>query len=235
MIHIKSQHKDLNSAKSQKIDCSDCMSNIDHNKHRKAKKLCLLASPVNMKQRTGTFWKDWCTDLKLRPQMCCVVLNVNLRQQKLNFLKITSTPSTWMKNAFLVTRAISNRAKRVNFFCKHKGSTTAQMKTLECTDCQMDIKHSKCSPLFKKEKKKGTLQKEGKNMPTMFLCDLEACIFEGACSIISWPRQRSNKNHKLHNMWVSNFNIYEKSGSCKLCSSEAKTLQVQWLWFKILL
>ena len=55
MIHIKSQHKDLNSAKSQKIDCSDCMSNIDHNKHRKANKLCLLASPVNMKQRTGTF------------------------------------------------------------------------------------------------------------------------------------------------------------------------------------
>ena len=154
MIHIKSQHKDLNSAKSQKIDCSDCMSNIDHNKHRKAKKLCLLASPVNMKQRTGTFWKDWCTDLKLRPQMCCVVLNVNLRQQKLNFLKITSTPSTWMKNAFLVTRAISNRAKRVNFFCKHKGSTTAQMKTLECTDCQMDIKHSKCSPLLKKKRGK---------------------------------------------------------------------------------
>ena len=47
-------------------------------------------------------------------------------------------------------------AKRVksHIFYKHKGSTTAQMKTLECTDCQMDIKHSKCSPLLKKKRGK---------------------------------------------------------------------------------
>ena len=59
------------------------------------------------------------------------------------------------------------------------------MKTLECSDCQMDIKHSKCSPLWKiaKEEEERDIKKK------MYICDPQECIFEDACRIISWSTQ----------------------------------------------
>ena len=171
MIHIKSQHGDLNSAKSQKLGCSDCISSIDHSKHRRAKKTLYACNSCKYETKKSNFLKSHrrvvhgpeamassvlcCTDCEFEATKVKHLEN-HINAEHLNEKRFSCNSCDFQ--SFYAMRVKSH------IFLKHKGSATAQMKTLECSDCQMDIKHSKCSPLWKKEKtsqkkKEETVQK----------------------------------------------------------------------------
>ena len=161
MIHIKSQHKDLISAKSQKLDCSDCMSNIDHNKHKKERKTLFVCKICEYETKNRGFLKnhrrlvhgDKSVASKVLKCADCEFEATNVKHLE-NHINSEHLNEKRFSCNLCDFQSFYSQSVKSHISYKHKGSTTAQMKTLECSDCQLDIKHSKCSPLLKKEKRK---------------------------------------------------------------------------------
>ena len=174
IIHIRSHHKDTKSAKSQKLDCSDCMSNIDHSKsdaeHTKVTKKTLFVCKVcKYETKNRAFLKnhrrlvhgDKSVASKVLKCADCEFEAAKLKRLENHINSEHLNEKRFSCNSCDFQSFYANRVKS-HILLKHKGSANAQMKTLECSDCQMDIKHSKCSPLWKIAKERDISKKKAR-------------------------------------------------------------------------
>ena len=213
LSHIILQHKDLNSAKSQKLDCSDCMSNIDHNQHRRRKKTLFACKVCKYETRNSRFLKSHkklvhgpkarasgvlsCTDCGFEATRI-IHLENHINADHLNEKRFACTSCNFQS-------FFSNRVKS-HIILNHQGSTEAQMKTLECSNCQLDIKHIKCSPLWKKERDRTRKRKSKKDKMKPKACQ--------QCSYVTLKRAYLRSHEELSHGKDSD---PTKIISCKTC------------------
>ena len=218
MSHIISQHKNLNSVKSQKLDCSECMSNTDHNQHRKSKKTLFACKVCKYETRNSNFLKRHkklvhgpkaeasdvlsCTECGFEATRI-IHLENHINAEHLNEKRFACTSCDF--------QSFFSQSVKSHIISKHKGSTAAQRKTLECSDCLLDIKHSKCSPLWKKEKKYHKRKKKIKEEKGLSRKKAKTCQ---QCSYVTLKRAYLRSHEELSHGQDSD---PTKIISCKTC------------------